>query len=257
MKVGSLALMEERSAAFSEEDLVNFDPVFAPRHIALIMDGNRRWAQQEDLLAADGHWRGGKSLMNVVCAAVELGVNFVTAFTFSTENWARPQEEVDALMRLFEMYLKQERGAMIKNGVKLGSIGDLTLFPGFVVEELQKTKAATAHCSRIELILALNYGGRDDIRRAVSSIVDDCEKKKLHKDDITEETISSYLDTSARIDPDLLIRTGGEMRLSNFLLWQLSYSEVYVTDVLWPNFSAQDLLRAVLKYQKRERRYGE
>lgn len=241
---------------YSSEDLALVNPDRIPRHIAIIQDGNRRWAREAGFPYMMGHWKGAETITRIVQAASSLGIKAMTVYSFSTENWGRSEEEIEALMDLFQNYLIQKRGMMIREGVKLGAIGDIDRLPHKVKEALQDSIEATRHCNKIDLVLALNYGGRDDIRRAIHSIIEDCENGKISKKDLSEELISSYLDTAKWEDPQLLIRTSGEQRLSNFLLWQVSYTEVYTTNTLWPDFTEKDLLRAVLDYQKRKRRWG-
>ncbi|MBM3199250.1 MAG: isoprenyl transferase [Chlamydiae bacterium] len=228
-----------------------------PKHIAIIMDGNRRWAKEKGLPLFYGHWHGADVIMDIVKFAAELGVETLTLYAFSTENWTRPHKEVKELMRLVAFYLRKKKKVMIEESVKLETIGDLSKLPVDVQERLKETKEATALSSKIRLVLALNYGGRDEIRRAVVKIAEDLEQKKIVKEHISEALIGSYLDTASFGDPDLFIRTSGEQRLSNFLLWQMSYAEVYLTKVLWPDFDRRELLRAILEFQKRERRRGE
>ncbi|OGN55774.1 MAG: di-trans,poly-cis-decaprenylcistransferase [Chlamydiae bacterium RIFCSPHIGHO2_12_FULL_44_59] len=224
-----------------------------PQHVAIIMDGNRRWAMLKGLPAAMGHWEGAEVLETVLRGAAAIGVKTLTVYAFSTENWGRPEEEVDDLMEIFQLYLKRKKTAMIRDGVRLHAIGDLTKLPEKVQQQLDCTRRATDHCDRINLVLALNYGGRDEIRRAVVKMIE----KNLTPNEVTEECIAKHLDTSPFGDPDLLIRTSGEMRVSNFLLWQISYTEFLSTQVLWPDFSAQELFRAVYTFQNRSRRLGE
>ncbi len=227
-----------------------------PKHIAIIMDGNRRWAKNQGLPAMVGHWHGAEALSQIVESAASLGVKVLTVYAFSTENWNRTQEEVDSIMKLFRMYLIGQKDRMVREGVRLGTIGDTRRFPQSVKETLNDVKKATAGGDKIDLVLAVNYGARDDIRRALVSIVEDCQMGRLQKEDITEALIGRYLDTAPWGDPELLIRTSGESRLSNFLLWQISYAEVYITDVLWPDFNELELMKAVAAFQKRMRRVG-
>lgn len=241
---------------YSEKRLLTLNPLRIPKHIAIIMDGNRRWASRRGLLPIAGHMRGADTLVQIVRAASELGVEVFTVYAFSTENWKRNPVEVEALMKLFKTFIAKQKDSMIKEGVRLDIIGDTSRLPTDVKDSFDDVIQATKGGSKFNLVLALNYGGRDELKRAVSAIVDDCLSSKLSKDAINEELISSYLDTSKWQDPDLLIRTSGENRLSNFLLWQISYSEVFLTDVLWPDFSEQNLLEAILEYQKRELRIG-
>lgn len=244
------------STFFSKEEIGALDGTRLPLHIAIIMDGNRRWANQRNLPSLAGHWAGAQTLTDVIRAAGELGIKVVTVYAFSTENWIRPQEEVEGLLELIEAYLLEQRSTMIKEGVRLDTIGDLSRFPPKLINVIEESKKATFHGGKIDLVLALNYGGRDDIKRALSAIAKDCLNEKISNHELTEQIISKYLDTAKWQDPDLLIRTSGEMRLSNFLLWQVSYAEMYVTEVLWPDFTPQHLYEAVLDYQRRNRRVG-
>lgn len=227
-----------------------------PAHVAIIMDGNRRWAKREGLPAIAGHWKGAETLTEIVLGAAEMGVKILTVYAFSKENWTRKEEEIEDLMALFHTYLLQEKDPMIANGVKLETIGNVAHLPESLQLVLKEVKQATARGTCIQLVLALNYGGRDDIRRATLSIVNDCMRGNLSINDLSEELFSSYLDTAQWKDPDLLIRTSGEQRLSNFLLWQISYTEVYISQVLWPDFKIDELKKAIDAYGKRERRFG-
>jgi len=233
------------------------DPRRIPNHIAIIMDGNRRWAKRKGVPAMVGHWNGAQALSKSVENAAALGVKVLTVFAFSTENWKRPSDEVDSLMHLFQMYLNgNNKDRMIREGVRLATIGDLRRLPPEIKQTLADVKKATAGGDRIDLVLAVNYGARDNIRRAMSSIVEDCMSGRISKEDISEALISRYLDTAPWKDPQLLIRTSGEQRISNFLLWEISYAEVYITETLWPDFNEQELIKAIAEYQKRERRVG-
>lgn len=227
-----------------------------PKHVSIIMDGNRRWARKKRLPHLVGHWKGADVLSTIVRAASGLGIEILTVYAFSTENWSRSPIEIEGLMRLFKIYLKRKRASMVQEGVKLSVIGDLSKLPNDLYHTIQETMQLTATGDKIELVLAVNYGGRDEIRRAVQKILTDFDRGKLQMEMLTEETISSYLDSSGRPDPDLIIRTSGESRLSNFLLWQASYSEVVVSPVLWPDFKPEDLLNCILEYQRRELRRG-
>lgn len=249
-------LSSEKEVIFSEHDLslIALDKV--PVHVAIIMDGNRRWAQMRELSPIMGHWKGAEVLKNIVRAAAELGIKMLTVYAFSKENWLRPKEEVDALMHLYQTYLELERETMIQEGVRLSSIGDISAFPASVIKALEVSKESTKQCQTIDLVMALNYGGRDDIRRAFMRMMSDCERGIFKREEVTEGLIAQYLDTAHCPDPDILIRTSGEMRQSNFLLWQLSYSEFYHTNVLWPDFDEKELLKAVCAYQQRKRRFG-
>ncbi|NGX37829.1 MAG: Isoprenyl transferase [Chlamydiae bacterium] len=252
------ALLEGKTETklYSKEDLMRVNRFRFPSHVAIVMDGNRRFAKRRGLPAMTGHFRGAASLTRVVRGASELGIQVLTVYAFSTENWKRPPVEVNALMRLFKTYLLRQKKEMIEEGVRLNVIGDTSKLPKDVRRVLEDTLEATREGKQIDLVVAFNYGARDEIKRAVTAIVEDCLESKLSKDAITEEMISGYLDTARWKDPDLVIRTGGESRISNFLLWQISYSEVLMTNVLWPDFNEKDLLAAVLEYQTRETRIG-
>lgn len=241
---------------FSSDDLTRLDLSRIPKHLAIIMDGNRRWAIQKNLPPIMGHWEGAEVITDVVRASSELGIQTITVFSFSTENWLRPEEEVEALMQLFEVYLIRKKEMMIREGIRLETIGDLSRFPNQLREAFRAVKQATEHCRKINLVLALNYGARDEIRRAMVKILESHQKHKFSPDELTENLISRHLDTNRWGDPELLIRTSGELRVSNFLLWQISYAEIYVTEKLWPDFTPRDLLEALAVFQKRDRRLG-
>lgn len=240
---------------FDAEELASVQALPLPRHIAIIPDGNRRWARSCGVSHRDGHFRGAEVVMDIVEAAKALGLETVTVYTFSTENWNRPKEEIDVLMFLLVDFLTRYRKRMIENGVKFATIGALEGLSEEIQTTIQETKVATEACHDINLVLALNYGGRDDICRAVNALMQDVVNGKVPQN-ITEDVLQRYLDTHRWGNPDLFIRTSGEKRLSNFLLWQLSYSEIYFTDTLWPDFSPRDLLAAIKDYQRRERRHG-
>lgn len=239
-----------------EEETLSIDPNKIPKHIAIIMDGNRRWAKNRGMLPVVGHWHGAEALSKIVEDASSLGVKTLTVYAFSTENWNRSSEEVDSLMNLFKMYLTGQKERMVQEGVRLGTIGDLSRLSKNVRETLDEVREATSQGNKIDLVIAVNYGARDDIRRATKTIVQKCMEGKIQQEEITEKLIKQYLDTAPWGDPDLLIRTSGESRISNFLLWEISYAEVYITDVLWPDFNQHELLKAIAAFQKRERRIG-
>lgn len=248
--------MTATTCYFTEEEVATLDPAKIPQHVVIVPDGNRRWAQSHSETTAGGHRNGADSLMDIIRAAKELKIKVVTVYAFSTENWKRDPDEVNALMWLFKTYLQEECAEMIEGGVRFDTIGDPEPMPAEVRETIAATKAATAHCDQITMVLALNYGARDEIRRALAGIVDEYSKGQVEKEDITETLIASRLDTAKWPEPELYIRTSGEMRISNCLLWQLSYAELYFTEVLWPDFRPQHLLEAVSCFQNRKRRLG-
>ncbi len=227
-----------------------------PRHIAIIMDGNGRWAKARDLDRSEGHVEGVNTVRRITEIASEVGIGYLTLYTFSTENWNRPQAEVDALMHLIVIAIERETADLIKNNVKLTMIGDFSRMPKFAYDRLCKCMDDTAHCTGLTLILAISYSSRWEITEATRKIARKVAEGSMSIDDITPETISDNLATAGIPDPDLLIRTGGDFRVSNFLLWQIAYSEIYVTSTFWPDFSKDDFCRAILQYQGRERRYG-
>jgi len=224
-----------------------------PQHIAIIMDGNGRWAKRKGVDRISGHREGMKSVKAVVNAARELGIESVTLFAFSEQNWRRPKSEVHALMKLLKQFLIKERSRLLQHEIKLNAIGRLTELPPDVHKVLNDTIELTRHCNGLTLTLALSYGGREEIIDAVREIVS---RGNLASRDINEFSFSRYLYTIDLSEPDLLIRTSGEFRISNFLLWQLAYTEIYVTRTLWPDFRRRHLIKAILNYQNRERRYG-
>lgn len=251
-----MSVLKEETKFFSQSDKQKLDFQRLPKHIAIIPDGNRRWAKKQQSSIKTGHREGADNLMDIIKAARELGVKTMTFYLFSTENWNRSKDEVDALMWLLPTYLVEQKQVMIDNGIRLHTIGDLSRLPLDVLDIVNQTKEATAHCDEVNFVMALNYGSRDEITRAVRKIVADVELNKLDPSQIDENTIAAYLDTSLWPDPDLLIRTSAEFRVSNFLLWQISYSEVHIEEVLWPDFSPQHLLQAVINFQGRDRRLG-
>jgi len=227
-----------------------------PQHIAIIMDGNGRWAKQHTIGRIRGHKKGAQAVRTVVRTCREIGIKYLTLFALSVENLGRPQEEVSALMSLLEEYLIKETEELRKQDIKLITIGETSHLRSSVKEKLLEAKAKTANNGRMVLNLALGYGSRDEIVSAVKKILADHQKNKVQSEDIDKDMFASYLQTAGLPDPDLLIRTSGEYRISNFLLWQLAYTELYFTDVLWPDFKRDDLLQAIANYQKRERRFG-
>jgi len=227
-----------------------------PRHIAIIMDGNGRWAKKKSLNRIKGHTKGADAVREVTRACREMGIKILTLYAFSTENWKRPKEEVAALMELLKKYLLKERDEMIKNNIRLRAIGRIEDLPPDVQALLRETVQKTAHCDGMVLNLALSYGGRSEILHAVHEVLREVQSGKLRPEEITFQRFSQYLWTQGTPDPDLLIRTSGEFRISNFLLWQIAYTELYVTDTLWPDFDRNELVQAIADYQSRERRFG-
>lgn len=237
-------------------DKPELDLQHIPQHIAIIMDGNGRWAEKQGLPRIVGHKNGVKSVHEVVTAARELGIKVLTLYAFSTENWQRPQKEVQALMGLLKTYLQKELDSLLQNNISLRCIGQKEKLPEEVREILNKTIKKTAGNTGLVLNLALSYGGRSEIIMAVKALAKKYKTGTLDDSDITEEIFSQFLYTAGLPDPDLLIRTGGEYRLSNFLLWQVSYSELYITEILWPDFKKSDLIDAIQKFHQRQRRFG-
>lgn len=227
-----------------------------PRHVAIIMDGNGRWAKKRGLPRVAGHRQGAESVRAIVRSAGELGVRYLTLYAFSAENWNRPKDEVDTLMKYLARYLKNEIGELDRNNVRLEAIGQIWRLPEFVQEQLEKTKAALAKNNGLTLILCLSYGGRAEIVDAVREIAAGVKQGRIEPAEITERTVAEHLYTNQWPDPDLLIRTSGELRISNFLLWQISYAEFVVTDTLWPEFRKPQLCAALEEYTRRHRRFG-
>jgi undecaprenyl diphosphate synthase len=246
----------EEDPLLTQEELKNLDPKKIPKHIAIIPDGNRRWAKNNRILPEEGHKIGAETLLNIIKASHQIGVQTLTIYIFSTENWLRPKREIKAQMWLLEKSLIEQKERMIANGVRFQTIGELSKFPEHIIKLINETVEATKHCTNINVIFAMNYGGRDEITRAIRKIAEDCNKGNFSNRDITEELVSKYLDTAKWGDPDMLIRTSGESRVSNFLLWQISYAEIYLSEVFWPEFTPRHLLEAVYEYQNRERRLG-
>ena len=232
------------------------DPKRIPRHIAVIMDGNGRWAQKRALNRVKGHEKGLEAVRTVIRTCRKLGVSTLTLYAFSTENWQRPKLEVAALMSFLKKYLKSERQDMVENGIRLNIIGQKTRLPDNVQTILAETMALTANGNRMLLNLALSYGGRTEITDMTRKIAEAVQNKTLAPDEITEAVVADHLYTAGMDDPDLLIRTSGEMRISNFLLWQIAYAEIVVTPTLWPDFGQEELFAALRQYQARDRRFG-
>jgi len=227
-----------------------------PNHVAIILDGNGRWAKKRHLPRKYGHVEGAKTVEQICEDADSLGIKYLTVYAFSTENWNRPEDEVKALMTLLRNYLKDCIKRANKNNMKVRVIGERSRLSDDIITRINELEAATKDNTGLNFTIAINYGSRDEMRRGVAKIAEDVKKGILDPKDIDEDTISTYLDTDGIPDPDLLIRTSGEERLSNFMLWQLAYSEFYFTDVLWPDFNKKELEKAIEKYNSRERRYG-
>ena len=236
-----------------EERLEN---LVIPRHVALILDGNGRWAKKRGLPRTAGHKQGCVAVEQIVEDAARLGIGYLTVYGFSTENWKRSAEEVGALMQLFRFYTKRLLKIAGENNVRVKMIGDRYRFAQDIIDGINNLEEKTRDNTGLTFVIAVNYGSRDEIRRAVQKMLTDCRDGKLSPEEVDEAKITSYLDTAGIPDPDLMIRTSGELRLSNYLLWQLAYAELYVTDTLWPDFDREELIRAIEAYNKRERRFG-
>ncbi len=239
-----------------KEYIAQIDPERLPRHVAIIMDGNGRWAKERNLPRTDGHVEGVTTVRKITEIASELGLDYLTLYAFSTENWNRPQEEVDALMHLIVVAIERETPDLIRNNVRLTMIGDRERMPKEAMERLQKCMDDTAGGTGLTLVLALSYSSRWEIARACRMIAEQAVAGNINPETIDDSTVASYLDTAEMPDPDLLIRTGGDMRLSNFLLWQAAYAELYLTPLFWPDFSKIEFCKAIIAYQSRERRFG-
>ena len=236
---------------------MQLDPQRLPGHIAVIMDGNGRWARRRNLARLMGHKMGVDSVRSITETCAQLGLEALTLYAFSVENWKRPDHEVEGLWRLLRLYLKRELATLMRNNVRLVAIGRLDGLSRFVQDELQTVMEKTAMNGGLRLNLALNYGGRTELVDAVNELLQRARQSgTLHSLEVNENTIAAHLYTAGLRDPDLLIRTSGEMRISNFLLWQIAYSEIYVTDTLWPDFTRLELLEAISDYQNRDRRFG-
>ena len=227
-----------------------------PQHIAIIMDGNGRWAKQKGILRAKGHEEGGRSVQRAIDLCLEKGVKWLTLYAFSTENWGRSQLEVNALMHLLDKYLVERTPEMMEKNVRLHAIGELHMLPDNCSQRLQSSIEATKDNTALNVVLALSYGSRQEITHAARKLAEQVQAGLLQPQDITPEMLAGQLYTADMPDPDLLIRTSGEMRISNYLLWQISYSEIFITDVLWPDFGRQEFEEALAEYARRERRYG-
>jgi len=238
--------------------LESIDPSKVPAHVAIIMDGNGRWARSRGLDRSEGHVEGVNTVRRITEIASEAGVKCLTLYAFSTENWNRPQAEVDALMQLIGIAIERETPDLIKNNVRLTMVGDFGRMPRDARERLQGCFDATSHCTGLVLNLALSYSGRWDITRAARKLAEEAVQGKLSPSDIDEQALARHLSTSSLPvqEPDLLIRTGGDLRISNFLLWEIAYSEIEVIDKYWPDFTKEDFIQAILNFQGRERRFG-
>jgi len=236
-----------------EEALVKqIDFTRLPSHVAVIMDGNGRWARKRNLPRTEGHKAGTESVKEIIEASARLGVKYLTLYAFSKENWKRPEDEVNTLWKLLKDYLHRDSRILLENNLRLKVIGEKRGIPYLVRKELTRVERLTSNNNRMTVILALNYGGRQEIMAAIKKLI----KKRISSSELNEKTFSRFLDTAGLPDPDLLIRTSGEMRLSNFLLWQCAYTELWITPTLWPDFRKKELFQAIIEYQKRERRFG-
>lgn len=241
----------------AEKELLSLiDPTRIPEHVAIIMDGNGRWAKKQGFLRIFGHRQGVDTVRNVVETAAEMGVKYLTLYAFSTENWSRPKVEVNALMELLVDSIRKETPRLMQNGIRLETIGNVEQLPEGCNKTLKETVEATKNNSRMTLILALSYSGRWDIIEAVRKIAADVKNGLLDPETIGESDLNAALNTARYPNPELLIRTSGEQRISNFLLWEIAYSEIHFTKVLWPEFSTEDFYKAILDFQGRERRFG-
>ena len=238
-------------------DIPSLRPDSLPRHIAIIMDGNGRWARKHSLSRIRGHREGAESVRDIVRVCRKIGIEVLTLYAFSTENWQRPRPEISALMKLLKQFLKSELAEMMENNIRLKAIGQIERLPAGVVKVLREVMDTTIKNQGMILNLALSYGGQDEIVEAVRKIVAEVRADRLKPEEITKAVFSNYLYTQGMPEPDLLIRTSGEMRVSNFLLWQIAYTEIFVTNTLWPDFRREELIHIVHDYQERERRFGE
>ena len=235
---------------------VELDPARLPRHVAIIMDGNGRWAEQRGLSRLHGHRVGKDSVRAVVESARKLGIRYLSLFAFSTENWNRPPKEVDGLMQLLRRYLASELDKMMKHGIRLVAVGSLRRLPPAVREALRAAVAATRSNTGMTVVLAVSYGGRDEITGAMRALARKVKRGEIEPEAITQDVVRRHLATKDIPDPDLLVRTSGEMRVSNFFLWQLAYTEIYVTETLWPDFREREFAQALGFYEQRQRRFG-
>ena len=244
------------NSSSSSADLPDLDTNKLPVHVAVIMDGNGRWAKQRLLTRIKGHEKGSDTVRTIVRTCREIGIPYLTLYAFSTENWQRPKKEVEALMMLLNKFLRSEKAEMIENNIRLHAIGQVDRLPAFVRETLHQTMTATKDNTALNLVLALSYGGRTEIVRMVREVAERTKRGLVDPESITAEMVADHLYTHNIPDPDLLIRTSGEMRISNFLLWQIAYTEIFVTSTLWPDFNKEEFLHILQEFQSRERRYG-
>lgn len=239
-----------------DNKLKQIDPHRLPRHVAMIMDGNGRWAKQRGQERSAGHYEGVGSVRRVTELSSDLGIEYLTLYAFSTENWNRPKEEVDILMHLIGIAIERETPDLVRNNVHLRLIGEIDRMPAEAYDRLHRCEVATEHCDGLTLTLALSYSSRWELTHAARMMAKEAKEGRLDPDDINENTIEAYLATAGMPDPDLLIRTGGDTRVSNYLLWQIAYSELYFTPLLWPDFGKEAYADALIDYQSRERRFG-
>lgn len=239
-----------------EDILGRLDMTHIPCHVAMIMDGNGRWAKNREKARSDGHYEGITSVHNVTALSSDLGMKYLTLYAFSTENWNRPKEEVDTLMTIIGWAIARELPELLRNNVKINLLGDIERVPEGPRAELYDSRDKTAHCTGLQLNICISYSSRWEIADAARRIAREAAEEKLNPEDIDEALFSNYLATAGMPDPDLLIRTGGEERISNYLLWQIAYSELYFTPILWPDFGKKEYALALLDYQQRERRFG-
>lgn len=247
---------ERKSIMAEKYEVADLEGMKIPTHVAIILDGNGRWAKKRMLPRNMGHRAGAKTVEQIIEDAHNIGIKYLTVYAFSTENWSRPADEVKELMKLLRNYLETCIKRANKNNMKVRVIGERSRLDDDIRDRIYELEEASKNNTGINFTIALNYGSRDEIRRAVARIAKDCADGKISEDDIDDTMISNYLDTSDIPDPDLLIRTSGEQRLSNYLLWQLAYTEFYFTDVLWPDFDKSELIKAIIKFNGRDRRFG-
>ena len=240
----------------AKKSVIDMSEMKIPNHVAIILDGNGRWAKKRLMPRNYGHAKGAKTVEKICEEAWDIGIKYLTVYAFSTENWKRPQDEVDALMKLLKNYLKDCIERSNSNDMRVRVIGDKTALSDEIRDKIEELEEMTKDNKGLNFTIAINYGSRDEMVRAMKKMAADVKEGKVSPEELTETTFEDYLDTKGIPDPDLLIRTSGEQRLSNYLLWQLAYTEFYFTDVLWPDFSRKDLEQAVLAYNKRDRRFG-